>query len=87
MSLMEATPTEDAQSPRCDGVRLRLRLYDKLAANRGATTPTEQAAFHGISRAHMYRIRNGDRGLSLELAMKMAADLNVAVEDLFERAA
>lgn len=68
-------------------VRLRLPVYDSLTAARGAHTPTEQARLHGISRAHMYRLRKGDREPKLDLAMKMAADLGVAIEVLFERSA
>jgi DNA-binding XRE family transcriptional regulator len=33
----------------------------------------------------MYRLRAGDREPSLDIALKMAADLDVMVEEIFER--
>ena len=61
-------------------------VHDALAARKGAHNVKAQAALHGIHRSTMFRLRSGERVASLELAMKMAADLDVAVEVLFERA-
>jgi DNA-binding XRE family transcriptional regulator len=60
-------------------------VHDALAARKGALNVREQAALHGIHRSTMFRLRSGERVASLELAMKMAADLDVPVEVLFER--
>lgn len=68
-------------------VRLRLEVYVALAAKKGAETVVSQAALHGVHRATLFRIRSGERSPSLELAMKMAADLGTTVEALFERRA
>lgn len=84
---MTATLLGDAQSAKPDGVRLRLAVYDALAAARGCTRVAQQARLHGISKAQMYRIRNGERGVSLELAMRMARDFGTTVEVLFEQVA
>lgn len=66
-------------------VRLRLEIHDSLAARKGAHNVAAQAALHGIHRSTMFRIRSGERMASLELAMRMAAQLGVPVEVLFER--
>ncbi len=85
VTLVTKTPTDDAKSPTSyDGVRLRLDVYDRLAHRRGATTPTEQAELHGISRGHMYRLRTGAKTPRLDLAMRIASDLGTTVEKLFE---
>jgi DNA-binding XRE family transcriptional regulator len=82
---MMVTPKSDATSPRNDfDARLRLEVYDALAAAKGAATVVAQAQLHGIHRATLFRIRSGERSASLELAMKMAADLGTSVEALFE---
>lgn len=62
-----------------------MSVHDALAAKKGALNVREQAALHGIHRSTMFRLRSGERVASLELAMKMAADLDVPVEVLFER--
>ncbi|HEY8452718.1 MAG: hypothetical protein FWJ87_01030 [Micromonosporaceae bacterium] len=62
-----------------------MSVHDALAARKGALNVREQAALHGIHRSTMFRLRSGERVASLELAMKMAADLDVPVEVLFER--
>ncbi len=83
---MRTTTAGDAWSPvDVSGVKLRLDVYDRLAAKHGAHTVSEQAALHGVHRSYMYRLRAGDRGVGLDLAMQMAADLGTTVEDLFER--
>jgi DNA-binding XRE family transcriptional regulator len=81
-----ATSSGDATTIRNDvPVRLRVSVHDALAARKGALNVREQAALHGIHRSTMFRLRSGERVASLELAMKMAADLDVPVEVLFER--
>lgn len=81
---MTAKPKGDAAAAKPDApVRLRVEVYDALAKKRDATRVTDQARLHGISRAHMYRLRNGDQGVRLNLALRMAADLGTTVEKLF----
>jgi len=83
---MQATSKSDAASMKGDGgIRLRLEVYDALAAAKRVTTVVAQAAMHGIGRQHMSDIRSGKRRPSLGLAMRMAADLGTTVEALFER--
>lgn len=83
-----ATTTGDVLSPRSDApIRLRVQVYDALAASKGAKTVVAQAALHGMHRSHMFSLRSGDSQPSLSLAMRMADDLGVRVEDLFERVA
>lgn len=83
---MQATQKSDGTSIRDDAdVRLRIEVYDALAAARGATTVVAQAKLHGVHRATLFRIRSGERLPSLELAMRMAADLGTTVEALFEQ--
>ncbi len=66
-------------------MRLRVSVHDALTARKGAYNVKEQAELHGIHRSTMFRLRSGERVASLELAMKMAEDLDVPVEVLFER--
>jgi hypothetical protein len=77
----EDTPTsvQDATS-----VRLRTSVYDALAVAKGYTGAPAQARWHGIARSNMYRLRSGGRA-ELATAMRMAADLGVAVEVIWER--
>lgn len=82
---MEATQNSDASPAENDvKVRLRVEVYDALAAKRGVKTVVAQAKLHGVGRQHMFRIRAGNRP-SLSVAMRMAADLGTTVEALFER--
>lgn len=85
---MSATLKSDGAAPKDDtGPRLRLEVYDALAAKKGAGTVVAQAALHGIGRQHMSEIRAGKKRPSLNLAIRMAADLGTTVEALFERRA
>lgn len=85
---MQQTPKHDAPMPTGDAeVRLRVEVYDALAAGKGLKTVVAQAARHGVGRQHMFDIRSGKRRPSVGLAMKMAADLETTVEALFERRA
>lgn len=84
---MQATQKSDAETPQSDGadIRLRLEVYDALALQKGKKTVVAQAAMHGVNRSTLFRIRNGERSPSLELAIRMATDLGTTVEALFER--
>lgn len=84
---MEATQNSDAPSAESDAkVRLRVEVYDALAAKRGATTVVAQAKLHEIGRQHLFDIRAGRSLPSLPLALRMASDLETTVEALFGRA-
>ena len=82
---MEATGKSNAESPKANDIRLRVEVYDALAARKGLTSVTGQAKKHGIGRTHMSLIRAGRKGVSLPLAMRMANDLDTTVEALFGR--
>jgi DNA-binding XRE family transcriptional regulator len=84
---MAATQNRDDLSAPTDvKIRLRVEVYDALAAERaGVTTVVAQAKLHGIGRQHMFRIRSGNSNPRLPLAMRMAADLGTTVDALFER--
>lgn len=83
---MQATPKSDAPPEQTDAkVRLRLEVYDALAASRKVTAVVAQARLHGIGRQHMFEIRAGRSLPSLPLAMRMADDLGTTVDALFEQ--
>lgn len=84
---MEATAKSNAESPKANGIRLRVEVYTALAEKKGLTSVTAQAKTHGIGRTHMSLIRSGRKGVGLPLAMRMAADLGTTVEALFGRVA
>lgn len=85
---MQTTPKDDASTTRPDAtVRLRVEVYDALAAKKNLDTIGAQAERHGIGRQHMSDIRAGKKGAGLGLALKMAADLETTVEALFGRVA
>ncbi|MEU7620508.1 hypothetical protein AB0B27_31075 [Micromonospora rifamycinica] len=82
---MQATQKSDASTPRSDAkIRLRLEVYDALAAQRGTRTVAAQARLHGIGRQGMSRIRAGKHLPRLPLAMRMASDMGTTVDALFE---
>lgn len=68
-------------------VRLRVDVFDAAMAHRGAEKRGQQARLCAMDRTNLIRIRSGKTSPSLELAMHMAAQLGMRVEDLFERAA
>lgn len=83
---MQATQESDTPPPQTDAkVRLRLEVYDALAAQREVTAVVAQARLHGIGRQHMFDIRSGRSLPSLPLAMRMATDMGTTVDALFER--
>ena len=82
------TDSDDATQARPDiAARLRVEVYDQLAAAKGYTTVTAQAEWHGLNRTTMHALRAGDNVPRLDTAMRMAADLGVAVEVIWERVA
>jgi DNA-binding phage protein len=82
---MAATHLQDGPSQTTDGqARLRVEVYDTLAAAKGYSTVAAQAVWHGVSRSTMFRLRGGDMP-SLSTALRIAADLGVAVEVIWER--
>ena len=84
---MQATRNSDASTPPSDAkIRLRLEVYDALAAQRHAKSVAAQARLHGIGRQHMSDIRAGRHLPSLPLAMRMASDVGTTVNALFEKA-
>jgi len=85
---MAETTSVDTSANRVDApVRLRVDVYDTLAAARGATTVEAQATLHGLNRATLFDLRGGKTQPLLATAMRMAADLGVAVEVIWERVA
>lgn len=81
---MKATISGDA--PTADAsVRLRVDVYDALARAKGYSTVESQAGWHGVHRATLFNLRSGATVPRLDLAMRMAADLGVSVEVIFER--
>lgn len=85
---MKTSSLADTSSPKTDGrVRLRTEVYEALAKSRGYRTVVAQARWHGIGRQHMSDLRSGRSAPRLDTAMKIAADLGVAVEVIWERVA
>lgn len=68
-------------------VRLRVAVYDALAAAKGYPTVTAQAELHKIHRTTMHALKAGENVPRLDTAMQIANDLGVTVETLFERVA
>ncbi len=66
------------QAPPCRG---------DLTALSGSGPAGVEATLHGIHRATMHALRAGENVPRLDTAMRMAADLGVAVEVLWERVA
>jgi len=82
---MEATLKNDAALPEGDRVaRLRVDEYDVLLARKGIRTVVAAAELHGIHRATLFDYRSGAASPNLTTAMRMAADLDTTVEELFE---
>lgn len=80
MTTLSDTEAPDADAP----VRLRATVYRALAAEMGARTVVACAAMHGMSRQALFRLLSGASTATLDVAMRMARDLGVSVEDLFE---
>lgn len=83
---MKVSELEDSMAESTDTVRLRTDVYDALAKAKGYPKPDAQAAWHGIARSAMFRLRAG--GVPrLDTAMRIAADCGVPVEVIWERVA
>ena len=65
-------------------IKLREDVFDARAKELGATTDVDRARLCDMDRTNLHRIRKG-QAPSLELAMHMAARLQLSVEDLFEQ--
>ncbi len=82
---MEATQKSDGTSPRGDVIaRLRVDAYDRLAAKKGANSVVAAAGLHNMPRTVLFEYRAGRRTPRLDVAMRMANDLGVRVEEIFE---
>lgn len=66
-------------------LRLRVDVFDDLAAARGAASVPEQVKLTGVSRPSLYRIRAG-KPPSFANATRILAALNVPLDVVFERA-
>lgn len=85
VTLMQATEKDDGESLKGDViVRLRVEEYDRLAAQKGATTVVAAAALHGMGRTVLFDYRSGRKTPNLTTAMKMADDLDTTIERIFE---
>lgn len=83
---MTATSTGDAPANAVDApVRLRVQVYDTLAAAKGYRTVEAQARWHGLNRATLFDLRAGKTQPMAATAMGIAADLGVPVEVIWER--
>lgn len=80
---MTVTSTEDTSPSLTDTVRLRVEVYDALAVAKGYRTVGAQAAWHGIARSAMNRLRAGGKP-RVDTALGIAADLGVPVEVIWE---
>lgn len=83
---MEATVKTNAALDASDGpiVRLRVAVYDRLAAAKGIKTVVAAAKLHGLNRTTLFEYRSGKGSPNLSTAMKIAADLDTTVDELFE---
>lgn len=82
-SALDASPTPVDATP--EPVRLRVDVYDALARRKGHESVAAQAAWHGISVSQLFNLRAGRSMPGLDTAMRMAADLGVPVEVIWER--
>lgn len=84
---MDAAPHAARRGIRATArIQLREDVFDRLTAERGAATDVDRARLCDMDRGNLIRIRKG-QSPSLELAMHMAGQLGVSVEDLFEQVA
>lgn len=82
---MQATEKSDAQSSRGDiVVRMRVEVYDALAADKGAKTVAAAAELHHMARGQLFDYRSGRKSPNLATAMQMADDLDTTVDRIFE---
>ncbi len=82
---MPATTKRDTKSPTGDVIaRLRVPEYDRLARSKGVTSVAAAAQLHGSARTRLFDYRAGRKTPRVDVAMRMASDLGVRVEDIFE---
>lgn len=65
-------------------MRLRIDVYDRLAARKGAKTVVAAAGLHGMGRTQLFDYRSGRKTPNLTTAMQMADDLGTTVDKIFE---
>lgn len=85
---MQTTLSSDAQASQGDAagrVYLRTEVYKRLAAAKGARSVAAQARLHGIHRATLFSLLAAKTSPTLVTAMKMAADLDTTVDELWAR--
>lgn len=82
---MDATQQRTDAAKDTAKVRLRVKVFDALAAAKGADTNAARARLVGTHRATLIRLRQGQIVPGLDLAMRIADQLGVAIEDVFER--
>jgi hypothetical protein len=82
---MPATTKRDLKSPAGDVIaRLRVPEYDRLTASKGVKSVAAAAELHGFARTRLFDYRAGRKTPRLDVAMRMAKDLGVRVEEIFE---
>lgn len=67
-------------------VRLLVDVYDRIARAKGYRSRAAQARWHGIAKSALFRIVGGGEP-AIRTAVKMAADLGVPFEAIWERIA
>lgn len=75
----------DSRSEATSQVRLKVDAFNALTAEKGATSPEDQAVLCGVHRATMYRWLAG-AAPTLALALQVAKALDARVEDIWEGA-
>jgi len=81
---MRATDPSDASAQSVDAVRLRVTVYDALASAHGYPTVVSQAAWHGLNKSSMSRIKNVAGNVSGATMMRIARDCGCPVEAIWE---
>ena len=79
LSDVQDTPTTEADTT----YRLKVAAYDLIAKGKGRATRQAQADWHGISRSSLYRLLDGSNP-SVKTALRMARDLGVSLETIWE---
>ena len=69
------------------GYRLNRQVVERVAEAAGLSTADDIAAHFGIDRSTYFRLLKGDSVPKLDTALEMAAAANVALTELFIKAA
>lgn len=80
---MGASSGNRAATSRVAERALDVRLFEKLTDAREATTDLARARLLGIDRMTIYRWRNRRNGVGMETATRVAAALEVGIDELF----